>query len=310
MKPRDAEDVLNMFRNSGRGDRVLKGTSNQKGVDFELRHIAWITGVNVRLWRAPDRNRFLRHELLEAEKGRHGELRVPPLRQLRDLGQRLLAIAIRYCQRAGVLADEIRSRAYRGIDSRVVESYSIPAGILAAMMGVDQDGVEEFQTTLLSCVPRTGAIKDETDLLESILAGTVQTKQKGQRSPGQLLQTISESVTGDLESEECLEHVGIRLSHFTPKDARTAMKDPPAALSPCLILAQKPISDRLLRGGEWAGQAIEQILSRLPTAIQSRRKVGGLNQSVVLLGLDYVRDSFLNDSESADGQTDGKNTEF
>ena len=90
-------ETLQMIRASGRGDKILRGTTNQHGTGFGLKHIVWVAAIEVHLNRAPDKNRFIRLELSKAAAAdRSQKLKLPSSGQLADLGQRLLAVAIRY----------------------------------------------------------------------------------------------------------------------------------------------------------------------------------------------------------------------
>lgn len=281
-----AEEVLEMLRASGRGDRVLRGTAGgQRGLTFELHHIAWLAGINVSLQRAPDRNRFVRHELLPAKIGEHGKLSIPDGDELADLGQRLLAIGIRYCQAGACEAGKLRKVQFPEHDGRVVESYSVPAGMMGAAFGVPGN---EFLSAMLSAVPREGVIRDETSLLETILSSSVRSKEYGERAVSQLLGRTLNRPEGDQESLDCLERVGVRLAEYTPKDDRSGQ---------CLVLAYRVVRESLLRGSEWSKQAIDQILARLPDASVSRRRVGGASQPCVLLDLNWVLSEFCDEEE-------------
>jgi septin family protein len=46
-------EILEMLRTSSRGDKILRGTTNQRGVEFGLQHIAWVAAIEVGLKNGP-----------------------------------------------------------------------------------------------------------------------------------------------------------------------------------------------------------------------------------------------------------------
>lgn len=152
---RQRGEILEMLRMSGGGDKILRGTTNQRGVGFGLQHIVRVAAIEVGLKRAADRNRFIMLELKDKRpKGSQSPgkddvvpgLALPSPAELADLGQRLLAVAIRYIYVAKPLAMALKEHRFAGIDSRIVESYSVPAAMLAAIQGFNETEAAELNT--------------------------------------------------------------------------------------------------------------------------------------------------------------------
>lgn len=254
--------ILEMLRQSTRGEMTAKGTSHHRGVEFVLRHIGWVAAIETGLQKQPDANRFVQLELLTAEPGQHGKLRLPEPRVLTDLGQRLLAIAIRSAIQAKRLAVGIKDTQAPGIDPRTVESYAVPAAILA----VAQDGTEEFaRALLLSLLENVDAEeqgrKDQEELLGDILTASIHLDSRtGTKTVAQVL----ESPSMRCEHAARLEAAGVRY-----------LTDVRGIESGSVFLATKLVGQQLLRGTAWEGQKIDQLLLRLPGVARRALRVGG-----------------------------------
>lgn len=277
-------DILEMLRMSGRGDKMLRGTSDQRGLDFGLQHIAWVAAIELGLKRAPDRNRFI---MLDLKKpGEHKkQLALPNDVELKDLGQRLLAVAIKYVHEARTLAIDLKHHCSEGVDARIVESYTVPAAMLAAIQGMKQDQAHDLLHELLAGVDR-GHHKDESNLIDDIFEA-IPIHSKSKLAVGQLLQIVlSGSCIGDTCVNKAvaeLESVGIKIGTYKNDGSaigRTGNK--------CLILNHAVISRYLLRDTIWANQDIRTFLLLLPGATDGRRRVCG-NSRVVLLGEEVLQ---------------------
>jgi hypothetical protein len=169
------KQILEFFRTSSKGSRTLRGTTQQTSREYGLRHICWVTAVEIGLSRAPDRNRFIMLELTPAPKGVRGKLALPPLPHLEDLGQKLLAIAVRHAVAADALASQIKSQQFEGVHGRVVESFSVPVAMLAVCGGFGEEGAVGIMNAIFSAMEPdpSQATKDEVDLLGEILSSTV-----------------------------------------------------------------------------------------------------------------------------------------
>ncbi|MCP4540420.1 MAG: hypothetical protein GY832_25050 [Chloroflexi bacterium] len=297
---KEKQKILDMLRASSRGDSSLRGTAHQASVEYRLQHIGWLAGINVLLERAPDRNRFIVQELLPARPGDEGNLVPPQAPELRDLGQKLLATAIHYGFGARKLALELRGKHHkaengRKIDDRIVDSYACPSSILSALMHHDMNMAN---TVLAEIVKTTDGEevgdgeenKDEIELLRSILNATTSTR-KGARSVAQLIDDIQTGADDTGESEQCLARSGVKIDRFTDKEK------PGREEADCLFLAPRVVADQLLKDTLWRDQGIKQVLLRVRTAIQSRRRVGGTTSKGVAIDFDYIHSQIMSDDE-------------
>ena len=195
------QKVLELFRTSSRGGEILRGTADQTGISYGVRHIAWFAAIESGdIW-GQDRNRFIRLELRPPQN--RGELVLPSTRELTGLGRQLMLAAIWAAPRAVELAESIRNTAVEGVHGRLVESFAVPAAMQAVMMhGRDVDREVAVETLRRMIGGRAALIgqgeRDEVQLLRDILSSVVRVPEPGpggtgtvhvERTIGQILAT-------------------------------------------------------------------------------------------------------------------------
>ena len=258
-KSKHRERILEMFRASTRGETVAMGTAgNQKGLRFTLRHISWIAATESGMKDQPDINRFIQLDLLTAEKSKHNQLTLPGGDYLQALGQRLLAIAVRFAIESKALAIALKSTRVEGIDARTVESYAAPAAILSRAMDYSEAEAASLLEDLLKGVDRTQQGRtDHEDLLSDILASHVRC---GGKEGTLAVSQILESQSRFYEYNHLLEGSGV---------AVVATGE--------IFIGHQQVARSLLRDSDWRGKRLDQILSRINGSRGGRRRVGGQN---------------------------------
>jgi len=288
---RHRNEILEMLRMSGRGGKILRGTTNQKGQGFGLQHIAWVAAIEVGLKRAPDRNRFIMLELAIPPKRRE-RLVLPSPASLADLGQRLLASSIRYIQAAQPLATALKDQRVEGVGERIIESYAVPAAILAAIHGFDETGAVQLLREMLVDMAPEDDIADESDLIHKILAGMVHTGRETM-AVSQLLAIVLEKGTESPSAEQHLAKHGLKLDYFAANHPYCIPGNDDSKSSRCLLIAHDTVTGSLLRGTPWEHQSIEQILKRIPGAEYGRRRVGGHRCGCVAIPEQLLLEEYL-----------------
>jgi hypothetical protein len=262
--------ILELLRTSSRGAKTLRGTAGQGGMAFGLRHICWVAAVEVGMDREPDRNRFITLELTKPPADCRGKLALPTEPQLEDLGQRLLAIAVRHVLAARRWANLLKGHAVEGFHGRVVESYAVPVGMLATVLGVQDEG--QAHALLLNTLDGVGkdpthVVSDEDDLVDAILSSPVGLPRGETATVAQILSNPNDYSDGWTS----LDRVGIGPVAFAlgrrPHENITERDG--------IFFAHSSIRRLLLKGTRWEDQAIEQILRRVEGAEKSRRRMGG-----------------------------------
>ncbi len=280
---KEREKVLNLFRTSSRGSKKLMGTSSQDGTSYGLNHIPWVAAIEVGLKREPDRNRFIILELDTPPESEFGKLVLPPESWLVEHGQKLLAIALAHVQRAVPLAVELKSTKVAGIDSRVIESYSVPAAILGVCSDMGVENARHLLKLMLDDVERAEQGRsDVVDLIDDLMTAPVDCGHGIRISISQLIANKSELYT----HQDAMEAHGVGL--IDENDGRKT-----------LFVAHRVATKRLLRGTDWDGQDISQLLVRVPGASRSRRRLAGMNARGVVVPMEWMNEKFLGDATAA-----------
>lgn len=270
---RHRQQVFELFRTSSRGGKMLRGTANQQGIEFGVKHLAWFAAIESGdLW-GQDRNRFIRLELF-APKHR-GNLSLPSQAEFTTLGRQLVAVAIWAAPAAIKLADDIKGTRVEGVHGRLVESFSVPAAMDAVIRKGLNAPLEEALKALKAFLKGRASLDeqcepDEIRILRDILAADVRVsiRRSGsneyvQRTVGQILQDcrpFGPDDAGDLVDE--LAARGIRIvEHRSGRNS--------------LFLATDMVREKLLAKTRWHLTRIDQILKRLPGAKSQQQRCAG-----------------------------------
>jgi hypothetical protein len=289
-RDKNRQAILELFRTSSKGAKTLRGTTGkQEARKFGLRHIPWVTAVAIQLARAPDRNRFIGLELDELPADRQGKLALPSEPELADLGQRLLALAVRHVNEADRLACRLKARVFPGIHGRVVESFSTPCGFLGAVGGFSEDQAAGVISDLLEHLeqdPEQGT-KDETDLLATILGSHVELGRGEKIAVGQVLSDPTDA------GWRALDRVGIvPVANGPGRDAKIE------SYRVGIFFAHREIKRHLLGRTKWEDEAIDQFLRRLPKAKKSRQRTCGHRPYGVLVPWKLIQVKYLAENEN------------
>jgi hypothetical protein len=279
-------DILEMLRASGRGDKVLRGSSGHKGQQFTLRHICWVAAIESGLKREPDRNRFITLELIPPTEEMAGKLKLPPAPELNELGQSLLAVSIRYGLQARSLAVELKGMRFEGVHQRVIESYAVPAAIVATMLGRAGEEAAQIMSRMLNTVDKTETgMSDEESLLTDILGSVVHMERGAQATVSQIIN----SRKIDLDAEHTLERVGIGIfeGEHWHKDGEMIKGD-------YLFIAHSLVARQLLQRTQWETQNIDQILSRIAGSVKLKKRIAGMHPWGIMIPLKTACEAVAN----------------
>lgn len=271
---RDRAKVLNLFRTSGRGSKVLKGTAGQGGESFGLQHIPWVAAIEVGLDREPDRNRFIMFELLPPPAERYGKLNIPSEEWLVEHGQKLLAIALTFVRQAAETAQRIKSTTVQGIDKRVIESYAVPASILGTCRGFDDQTIIKLMNNMLTSVDKTDQGQSDADtLFDDIVTSPIKVGNGVERTISQIIESENEIV--DRLDIMAVHGVGITVDEIT--------------LERSLFISPRAVKRTLLKGSQWVDQRIDMILGRIPNAKKTRKQLAGAYPRGVEIPMAWIR---------------------
>jgi len=266
-KYKQRQQVLELFRTASRGGSVLRGTQDQSGRQFRVRHMPWFAAIESGdLW-GQDRNRFIRFEMRPPNV--RGKLVLPGRGELAELGQELMAAALWAAPFAVPLANQIKAIRIPGVYGRLIESFSVAAAMFAVVYwggrasGADA-GREILKVMVGGRAVQSQGEKDEIQLLRDIFASNIRVPTISNsggttyedRTVGQLLQR--EKGPG-----EGLEAKGL------------CIVKPRGEASCRLFLVHDVIRRELLAATRWGTSRIDQILSRLDGAERTQQRCGG-----------------------------------
>ena len=268
------EEILKMLRSASRGDKVLRGTTgNQKGKEFSLRHIVWTAATESGLKAEPDINRFIVCDLVPPPESEFGKLAIPPAGKLGNLGQRLLAVAVRRVIDARNLAVQLKAVHYEGRHPRVIENYAVPAAMLATAAGMDFDDATGVLGRLLAIAGKMEILNDKQRLIDAILESQIDCGH-GERA------TVAQAMSWHIDPKysESLERYGIKV--FRKEDGEQGIES--------IFIVHSAVSRMLLKQTEWERLSIDQILMRLPEAKRSRHWIGDSNPRGVMIPIESL----------------------
>lgn len=254
---RNRTEILEMFRSSGRGGKVMRGSANHKGQEFALRHIFWTAGIESGLVREADKNRFILQELVPPLAGEYGKLSVMSESELGELGQRILAVALTYAIQAKELANQLRILKYERINQRLVECYAVPAACYSAVMGESAGAPSDVLGRMLTTIEIDEDMDDERQLLMDILQTEIHLGQGAMDTVANLLSRLEHNDSFRMTIET--KGVGM-VAHGTTKE---------------MFISHRVCRRNLLRGTPWESQNIDQILLRLHGAEKCKKYLGG-----------------------------------
>jgi hypothetical protein len=283
-KYRHRQQVLELFRTSSRGGKILRGTQNQGGMEFGLRHLPWFFAIESGdIW-GQDRNRFIRCELQKPNE--RGTLRLPPHDALRNVGQQVVAAALWAATAAFRLANAIKSTQIDNIDGRLVESFSVPAAMYAVLsQGREVTKAQAVEILRMMLDGREALLgptePEEHRLFADIMASTVRVPDPGKGGVAPVVECavgriLQEHLTRDPrlggESHTTLEANGIRI---VPRDTR-----------PWLFIFPEMVQRKLLQHTRWEQTRVDQLLLRLPGAERGQQRIAGTKPWGILLPLE------------------------
>jgi hypothetical protein len=275
------QKVLELFRTSSRGGEILRGTADQTGISYGVRHIAWFAAIESGDVWGQDRNRFIRLELLPPQN--RGDLVLPGSRELAELGRLLTVAAIWAAPRAVELAESIRNTVVSGVHGRLVESFAVPAAMQAVLMHGRYITREVAVETLHRMIGGRAALigqgeRDEVQLLRDILNRIVRVPETAagatsgtiyvERTVGEILGVgLGRGVRGPLgpqntTASDIVAARGVRIFQRKDKSQR-------------LFVSDDVVRQQLLQDTRWQNSRLDQILSRLAGAEREQQRLTG-----------------------------------
>lgn len=279
-------EILEMLRSASRGTAAIRGTGSGRAMEFTLRHLVWVAGISLSYDDQADRNRAVILNLLPPLPELAGKLRLPSPADLHDLGQRSLAAALWACQEARKTATGLKDQRMDGVDQRLIESYAVPAAMIATLMDMNADAAAGLMQTMLEETRQDAPVEtDETTLISDVLTASVQWQTK-RKTVAQALDFVLSPA--NLQSErdewsETLESYGMRIFY--------------RAGPTMILLAYRTIKEKLLRGTRWEGQPIDQYLRRVAGSEYMKQRVGKTPIGCIAFQLNEFLSRFMGEGD-------------
>lgn len=279
-------EILEMLRSASRGTSAIRGTGSGKAMEFTLRHLVWVAGISLSYDDQADRNRAVILNLLPPTKEMAGKLRLPSPDELGCLGQRSLAASLWACQAARKTALALKDVRLDGVDQRLVESYAVPAAMIATALDTDQHGAAGLLQLMLSEAQADSQVEADEDMLVADILGATLQMESYRLTVGQAIE-LAMDVTGGSNRDAwrtALEVSGVKLD---------------LGVNPVIILQYQLVRRKLLHGTRWGEQSIDQYLRRIDGCKTAIRRVGGSQGRCCIFCLRMFVDRFIGiDQES------------
>ncbi len=284
------DQILKMLRASGRGAKIVIGSTDQSGYTYTLRHMFMVFSIDRAATHEADANRFLSVEMQRKRK----EIPQPglPLEgELSGIRIRTIAYVLWAAEKAKASIDDFE---YRNDEPRRrIESVAIPLSMLCAHLPTEQrrKALRSYVDSYLyeqSVLEENNIKSDEELLVETILACKIRIPFPDDDAAGDTPRSynvdisVSQLLFGgevpDRLTDLVLQANGIRLS---PNQER-------------LYVNPTAVEAELLKGRVlYSGRNISAILKRIEGATVERQRMSGSVSHVVSIPMAYLERNFL-----------------
>lgn len=240
---------MQVFRASSRGQKSVKGTADQGGRQYNLKHIPWLSGIFTIGGEQADVNRMIELTLVSTERNTIASW---DQESIRDLGYQILACVMQIAHEAVVMSEEL-TQIIMGEERlpREWESYSVVFSALGAMNNLDAPSVRELMKEHVETVTENQppAATDQDELLRAILSAPIRMpphEVPQYKTVGEIL--LSSSIHG----AKFMEYLGICRKMIREEDY-------------CVIAVTHLTDSNGLLGDheKWQGARIGPVLKRL-----------------------------------------------
>ncbi len=256
--------VMKLFRGAGNSVEVYRGTRDQRGTSFLLKHIPWFGSIETGLHKEQDANRFMVFELNRIPREKKGHIHLPSFEQLNDMGLKLLAIGLACQSEARRLDQYLRTQQTEQVAGRLVELFSVACSMISAVYGHTVEQALEYQAQVLGSWDFESQQHSSSGSLLSEIFTTEIFAEGGKRHTISQLLRMADLQTVAIEDDKTLHRAGI---------ARVTKRE---TGSRYIFFNCEFIRKSLLKpSSDFYGQSVEQHLMRVEGAIRDRQRLGG-----------------------------------
>lgn len=264
--------ILDWLRNAGGGASIVRGTPGHKHHESRVKALPWFGATESNMKRETERTRYIQFRMA-SRKGRPRFER-PTKSQLTDLRHKALAILFAVWKRARELENHlITTQAIKEISHRYTETHAIPVAMWSAVLGESENECSQrFQMVMKFMLPEIqfSAESEYMTLLGVIASQVVPVGHGESRSIEELLSSTSYRLPSSESPSDVLGRIGIRKmsgDSFRSKEAVTV--DP----SKLYVFIVHSVFTKYLKGTDYEGKGIDQILIRAPGAFRTAQRV-------------------------------------
>jgi hypothetical protein len=255
------EDMLKLLRTSTDGGIVSRGRPNGKEMLFSMKHIVWISSIELNLGEYADASRFFRFETQRPERidGKRPLLQMDP-QVIKTIGINLLVFAIKNIYSILHTIKELSEADIENALPRNIDAAAVPAAIAKQLCGWTQEETHYFMYKITqehNPQKSTDVIEEHENLFQTILYQTIKV-QFEELSVAQIIQKIAKNPFDPCENEkEALSRNGIKV------------------IKQEVHLIHVIIKDTLLKNTKWKNFDIGILLKRLKIGNEARTKAVG-----------------------------------
>jgi len=278
-KSQHREQIIYYIRSAGRGGITRKGSSSQKAVEAKLRHMVFLASIERGIYRAAENSRYL---TIETKKSSDRQPYIPKISDAAKMRAKIVAYVLWASFRARELLDKVGKIGEN--DPRFIESLSVPFSMIAV---TSNDGIGTLTRLLTDYLNgwrerfQGGILEDEEKLIEDIMMAQVRLPEE----------TEGELRTNGYESSKTV-YVTRMVSQLMvakhqiaeePRKVLEAHGLKPVDGNGGLFLHPDTVVKALLKGTQWQGLNIRDMLLRIVGAEARQLRLGGSRVRGVVL---------------------------
>jgi len=268
-KNKHRTEILKLLRTSTDGGFVPRGTTHQKVIKFGMKHIVWISSIEMNLANLADASRFFQFEPKRPERrdGKRPLLQLDP-QAIKNIGFDLMVFAIKNMQSLLQTVKILSEADIEQASPRNIEAAAVPAAFAEQLCGWTRDETLAFMFFAIhqnSPQTNTDVTEDHDNLLQAILFQPIRITNFGELSVAQAIRKATNRSTYNPDMGyvfEALERHGIRIIKPQNYDCEVFFK--PSA-----------VEETLLKNPEWKGTNVKQLLTRIDGAKETTAKFYG-----------------------------------
>lgn len=270
--PNQIVKILELLRTAGHGGTIVRGSQNHVAVEFHVRHIIWLAGIHLGMFREQDFNRFIRLNIPHLEVQLESGYEPPSEAELGEMRNDLVALSLRILPAVADLTNRLTEVPFVNMPHRMVQNFALPAAVYSIATNGGQADFDVAEQTLRGMLedrelPEILVTGTGQDLLTDILYTKVKAGYSGEKFVKELIDEISSRCGMEVNYPQELVAYGLRI--FTPQGSEEA----------ALFIAPKLVTKYLLQETPWAKMELDPIFRQIPGMIRTQQRMSTNNST-------------------------------